>query len=233
MWRLPRHKLGTIFPERLQVKLPYLTWFALNGLTADYAEFLISTASIFDPDISTTGRNGQPRGRDQWFSIYNRYQVTRFTASIKGAQQEVDTSTTDISPLVVGSALPNSNYTPTSLPGGVTQLLNILEATYQPAYSHLHYKVAMAPTNTNSANLYSRRITLDPRKEASKQAPEYAQQGYTGIFTLIGADPTYLVPLSIFIGRAANVNMTSAEWVFQVRCVYTVTFLQPNNIAYS
>lgn len=228
--------MGTLLPERVSVKLPYINYFRLDPGTADYAEFLTSTNSVYDPDISSGGRNQQPRGMDQWAALYDRYQVTKFSCLITGNQATVagDPSTPEVSPYVVGSAIVSDRYTPTPLTGLQTQILNVMEAPYQAGYIRNHYKLIVATTNAQSySNQYRRRITIDPVNTLKYFNPNINQSGYSSNFPAISQDPGFPVPLVVYLGTAYASNAQHPEWVFMLRCFYTVTFCQPINMGTS
>lgn len=63
-----------ILPGRIQVKLPYFTSFPINvNEVATQAEYRFSLTSAFDPEITGTG--AQPRGFDQYSTLYSNYLV--------------------------------------------------------------------------------------------------------------------------------------------------------------
>jgi len=58
----------------MAVKLPFYTSVTLNNSEVPIqAEYVMSLTSAYDPDLTSTG--GQPRGFDQWTTLYNGYFV--------------------------------------------------------------------------------------------------------------------------------------------------------------
>lgn len=68
---LTRIRMPSLMPDRLQVKLRYADTFSLVSTGVNQRQF--SMNGLFDPDL--TGVGHQPRGFDQWMSLYARYRV--------------------------------------------------------------------------------------------------------------------------------------------------------------
>lgn len=67
--KLPRQ----MWPQRVMAKLDYYDTIPIGNGVSTYAEYVFSMNSIYDPDVTGTGH--QPRGRDQWANMYNKYIV--------------------------------------------------------------------------------------------------------------------------------------------------------------
>lgn len=74
--------LGTIYPERLRVKLPYEQEVQLTSTAGATVDNVFRGNSLFDPDL--TGAGAQPLGFDQLAAIYGIYRVFGSTFRLKG-----------------------------------------------------------------------------------------------------------------------------------------------------
>lgn len=66
------HKL---FPKKMPVKLTYCDVFTLPNTSAGSAAYKLRLNSIFAPSQTGGGTSHQPRGHDQWATIYEKYCV--------------------------------------------------------------------------------------------------------------------------------------------------------------
>lgn len=95
-----------IFPSRIQVKLNYYETVLLASTeVAAQAEYVFNLNSLFDPNQSGTG--SQPRGFDQWASMYSNYLVKGVAYRIKlRTSTDTDSSSAALSTIVGMTAGP-------------------------------------------------------------------------------------------------------------------------------
>lgn len=68
--------LSTPLPDRIKTTLKYIDRFTLNPSAGGIMDTIIFRAnSLYDPNAGVTGTNAQPRGFDEFMSLYDRYQV--------------------------------------------------------------------------------------------------------------------------------------------------------------
>lgn len=68
-------------PDSMLVKLPYYSQ-NVGTATGVLASHLFNLNNLFDPDA--TGGGHQPRGRDQWATLYSRYRVVGIKVTLRG-----------------------------------------------------------------------------------------------------------------------------------------------------
>jgi hypothetical protein len=71
--RKARTSYAKAFPKSMAVKLTYCDTIAIPNTDDGNAAYRFRLNSIFDPDMTGTGH--QPRGHDQWATIYSKYCV--------------------------------------------------------------------------------------------------------------------------------------------------------------
>lgn len=83
-----------VFPPRIMVKLPYFESIRLvDTENIVQTEHIMDLTSAYDPN--QTGTGGQPRGYDQWASIYGNYIVRGVAYKIK-IRPSSDTAATNV-----------------------------------------------------------------------------------------------------------------------------------------
>ena len=83
--------------------LRYADYFTLNPVASGFAVYVLSANGMFDPNISGVGH--QPRGFDQWMTMYKRYTVIGSKITIVCG----NTSTATTSENILVSCFPTMN----------------------------------------------------------------------------------------------------------------------------
>ncbi len=104
------------FPMKKMVRLRYCQEVQLNAGAIGFAQQLFRCNSCFDPDF--TGIGHQPKGYDEWASIYDHYTV--MSSTIEAVR--VSTSNSNVPNAVAGILLDTSTTGVTSY-SGLTDLL--------------------------------------------------------------------------------------------------------------
>jgi len=98
-----------IFPSVAYVKLPYFTEVWLNTLeSATTAEYLFRVNSVFDPDLTSTG--AQPRGLDQWLTMYNNWEVMGCKYEVMVSPSSDTSLTSTANNIIVGMTVGPENF---------------------------------------------------------------------------------------------------------------------------
>lgn len=111
----PRRSVGYTlsgFPKKKTVKLRYCQEITLNSAITGFDSHLFRANSAFDPDYTGTGH--QPKGFDEWSTVYSHY-------TVMGSRMEVKilpSTTANVIPSVNGILLDTSTT-------GVAQFVNL------------------------------------------------------------------------------------------------------------
>lgn len=165
--KLTVKKMMNVFPDVALVKLPYTdtrTFTSTTGVVNRYS-FL---NSLYDPDKSSGG--GQPLGRDQWASLYEKYNVVGMaydftcvgddTKPIMVAVQADEDSGGTVSNMDQLIQQPNSSKRITILPGKKARLKGYIDCAKirgipKSNYNtDLGYQIAMGGDPSGSQTVY-------------------------------------------------------------------------------
>lgn len=216
--------MRVIQPRRVFVKLPYFESFTLLGSVAGYVDHTYSLTDIWDPN--TTGTGHQPRGRDTWAALYNKYRIHGCKMTLTCSN--VDIATLPTAALVVGSCLSDAS----TGAGGSTPILDLIEGPQPEGFHKVKWRT-FNPQATGFAaelNRHSRRMYVPTRKTFRGISFDYwsAQLNQQDLWIDVGVSPASNIFFNVFMGGMNGDDTTGCGIVFFIKLVYYVEFAQPD-----
>ena len=220
MWGSPRNKLGTLLPLALRVKMPYVGIFSLAAGVA-FADHTWNLTSIQDPDV--TGGGHQPRGRDQWATMYEFYRVKNVHVRVEGCNLAQDQTSSAVQ--VVGSCVGDTST-------GALNLEDVLESPYANGWLANHWKVIQRGGVSIGGNRYVRSRNFNIDKWRSIIFSSGANPDFDDLYTAIGSSPTlYNVYFSVYSGATTGIEVV--EYEFIIKLTYDVELRFPQSFGQS
>ena len=112
--RKGRTSFLSAFPKSMAVKLTYCDVIAVPNTTAGNAAYRLRLNSIYAPSATGGGTSHQPRGFDQWATIYSKYCVVGATVKVEPIYSSSSTGAGDTETTLKGfmdDDLGESSYT--------------------------------------------------------------------------------------------------------------------------
>jgi hypothetical protein len=212
-----------IFSEEVIVRLPYAHYgtASVDGLTSPNAYRQWKVNSIYDPDLSNTGGNFQPLGRDTWAGIYNYYKVLK--TKIRVRYFEADTA-----------SLSDNSSRYASLHGGLINL------NASPPASDNLWLMASHAGNSNLQQVFTDVEMYNPNGSRDIAYKEYnmewdptllqsaiIDQSAKDTWTPVGSDPDNLEYFSQLVYNPNN-TITPRRIVYITEITFMVAFKQVN-----
>jgi len=191
------------FPQRMLVCLPYVTMNRLNANPLTQLDQTFNLNSAYDPDYSGGGH--QPRGYDEWASIYARYRVHKVQAYILMRQRA--------SHGLIGRVVLSNSASTMQATGNLGEYNN---STY------------IGITSANQPAL-RKRLTIYPNKVLGMTRAVY--NANEDVAAAIGSDPAEACYLHL-IGTQVD-GATVADFEFEITLYYTVEFFDRINLPQS
>jgi len=193
----------TGFPERMTVTLPYVISGRVNPGVVAYTDQVININNTYDPDNSGAGH--QPRGFDQWMTVYNKYRVSRLDVNILVRQRA--------SHGLNVRALANNQS------ASLGSDFNLAEFT-----NHIY----IGQTASNTPPL-QRRLTFYPHKILGLPWQQYISAEETaGTATTSPSDSCFLHVVAQAVDQTTVLDI---EW--EIQLMYRVTLFDRQNLAIS
>lgn len=225
---VPRNRLN--FPQSQRTTLRYCTpiTFELTGQGNAIKQFQFRANGLFDPDVGQGGH--QPRGFDEYMSIYNTFTVVGSSISVNWLMQgysgpSVEDATTNDLHQTMGATV----ATPASIPVicGIHKGMEVLTAG------------AVATQMEKDRTIWSVLLPTGPavtQKASLKVSDFYGKQklvgssGFTGDKT---QDPDELVYFELFVGRASTLTSGATNVTAYVTIQYDAVFTEPKTLTQS
>lgn len=213
---MPKQSLGTILPTRLLVKMPYFEQDGIGGFAASYADFTYSLTSIFDPSVTGTGH--QPRGHDQYLTLYSYYRVRKVDISFQA--WSVTNDTTGGQAQIVGTCL--SGYS-----AGSSDLTDIIEEANTIGYLRNKYMMMNRAGISIGQNRYTRKMSVDIDKLRMLIFPAAgAYPEESDITTNFGASPSgFNMYFNAYTGSTTGTE--NVDIPFSIKLMYHVEVSEP------
>lgn len=190
------------FPDKVIVRLPYAFNSQLTSVTS-FQNTVWNINSLFDPEETYVGH--QPRGFDQWATIYNRYRVFAVSGSIVIRQRGAHGISANL-------IFTNSNTTLTSA-GLPTELVRSgmpkVTSSNQPPI-RINFRKSLASIAGVSPSVYK----SDDRYQA-----------------LTTANPAEVICMHQFV--KAMDGTTAMDYEYEIKMIFHTEFFDKNNLPLS
>lgn len=190
-------------PNRFATKLRYVDWATIDpGVAGIAGVHVIKANGLYDPDFTGTGH--QPRGFDQFMTMYDHFTVV-------GAKITVDISTghgSSFSPLMFGIALKDTT-TPFTDANDYMEGRNVVS------------RIVGATSTSGNANTAHLTKFFSTRKFLGRSKPLSDPQ----LKGNISSDPTELASFHIFVAPLASTD--ESLMTINYRIEYLTVFTEP------
>jgi len=226
-----------VMPRRLLVKLPYWDVLDIGESGNVTAEYSMALNGIFDPDLTGTGH--QPRGRDQYATLYAGYLVRgcRWSVRLYGAD---DAAITAAGINIMGGVICGPEGVATEILG--SSISDFMEYPADKKYMKVRY-FARNTGMTNAGFALGQSVRMSGYVNCKRLAKDYEFAGVTSSYgeaqwptdymTANGANPASpaLQVMTVFaqcLPQDSNATALNTPALFAiVKMVYYVEFINP------